>query len=138
LTVLRVELTGTTDLHQQLQQHQFKLRSCFQALAVTYGCDRVWLEDLRIRSKAPSQAADSIDLSGPLASLAHVLAELERQPDLNSLFESELQALRKRLPPEVNGDELVLPFESREWVNELLHSAGADVQGRLHQQESDA
>jgi DNA repair exonuclease SbcCD nuclease subunit len=138
LTVLRVELRGTTALYQQLHQNQLKLRSSFQALAVTYGRDRVWLEDVRIRCAAPSLATDAIDLSGPLASLAHVLAELERQPDLNQLFESELQALRRRLPPEVNGEELVLPFECRTWVNELLHSAGADVQARLHQQESDA
>ena len=136
LLVVRVELVGRTELNHVFRRSHQQLKSSLQAIAVTYGHQQVWLEELKIRSAEPLDHPFLVDLDGPLESLAVVISELKQDADLAVVMEGELQSLSKKLPSEISGADPVLPLDDPAWVGELLESAASEVLGRLQQKEA--
>lgn len=136
LLVVRVELTGQTELHHLLRRSQRELKSKMQAIAVTYGYEQVWLEELKIRCSESPEHPALIDLEGPLESLSAVIEQLRDDDGLAEMLEQEFQSLAKKLPVELCGPDPALPLDDPAWVSELLQSAASEVLGRLQQQEA--
>lgn len=137
LLVVRVELVGATDLNHLLRRNQTQVMSSLQSIAVSHGRGKTWLEQLKIRCVEKASAASPVEMEGPLASLTAVIEQLKREDALPDLIQDELQALHKKLPPELTGDDPVLPLDDADWVAELLESASAEVLARLLQPEVD-
>ena len=146
LLVVRVELVGQSEMNHVLRRNQTHWKSSLQAQAVSYGHDRVWLEDLKIRCTEPTDHPLLVDLDGPLESLDFVISELKNaelkntglnnEDDLLTVLEEELQSLAKKLPLELTTGDPVLAMNDPAWVNELLESATSEVLGRLQQREA--
>jgi exonuclease SbcD len=135
LLVTRVELVGATSLHAELQRRLSQLRASLRATTITHGDDSAWLEAVRIRTSLPRGENVAADFDGPMESLSQVVEELMQDPHMVATVERELQALIKKLPPEVDCGGDTLPLSNAQWLHELIDSASADIIGRLRQQE---
>lgn len=131
LLVVRVEFQGTTEIDQLLRRKLKQVRASLQAVAVSHGQDRVWLEDCKIRTNAPARTAHTIDLDGPLESLKAVIQELRSDPKVSDVVQHELRSLLRKLPAELNELD-ALPTDRSQWTDELVESAAAEVYGRLN------
>lgn len=131
LLVARVEVAGETELSHSLRRGQNQLQAALQAIAVTHGQDRLWLEDLKIHTAMPAESSAVIDLDGPLESLAAAMDELQSDPDVSGLIESELASLLRKLPAELGSDGQSFSLENSAWIADLIESASSEVFGRL-------
>ncbi|TWU02343.1 metallophosphoesterase family protein [Stieleria varia] len=133
LLIPRVRLIGESPLHMKLHQNQANLVADLQAISVAHGAGEVWLEDLRVRTTAPTNRSVSVDLEGPMESLNHVLRSLGDDEDLPEIITSELEGLMKKLPKELRGsdDDAAFPVDDKQWMSQLLESATADVMARM-------
>jgi DNA repair exonuclease SbcCD nuclease subunit len=130
LLVVRVELSGRSELNHQLRRGQGRIRAALQAIAVTHGREQVWLEDLKLRTAQPEQRL-LVDLDGPMESLAAVVDQCKSRADTAGLIENELSSLLSKLPAELAGDGETLPVHDPQWIADLLESASSEVLGRL-------
>jgi DNA repair exonuclease SbcCD nuclease subunit len=134
LLVIRVELVGQTDLVHVLRRGLNSLQASLQAIAVTYGRDRVWLESVKLRCTMPADGQTPVDLEGPLESLSAVIDEMKREDRLQDLMVEELSKLARKLPHELCGEDPALRLDDPGWTNELLEAAASEVMGRLQQE----
>ncbi len=135
LLVSRVRLTGPSELHVDLRRDQANLRASFQATASAFGNEQVWLEDVRVRCTEPSAASATIELDGPLESLASVIQNLRSDQDAATTIREELDDLFKKLPALGEDGEPLMDFTNSEWVDETIEAAASEVLGRLRTEE---
>lgn len=135
LLVVRVELVGRSDFSHGFRKNQRQLKADLQATTVTYGYQRVWLEELKVRCTQPVDRGQRAELDGPLESLQTVIAQLQTGDDLGGLVQAELKSLAQKLPLELGGVEPALSMEDPAWVGDLLESAASEVLGRLERAE---
>jgi hypothetical protein len=104
---VRVELTGTTCLHESLEAESIRLSQAIQSRAIAESGGRLWVEKLvmRTRPDVGSAQADAELADDALAEIAGVIDELRADPQLISalLKEGECGELIKKLPPEVRS-----------------------------------
>ena len=131
LLVVRVEVTGRTEIHSVLHQDVSQLVASLRSVSVAHGRQQVWLEDVRIRTESSVQSpALSDEFEGPLESLEAVVRDLRSGATVQPIGE-ELGGLLKRLPPELGRTEYPVRPEDPRWVDELLESATADIFARV-------
>ena len=127
LLVTRVEAIGKTVLHHELHHRKSQLKASLQATAVSHGREQVWLEEFKTRT-TPLSTTPSVDLDGPLESLAAITSELRSSG--SESIEQELRSLIKKLPLE-SDSENAFPFDNEQWITELVDSASSEVLSRL-------
>ncbi len=101
LLALRITLTGTTALHGRLNFDIAHLREEVRGQAAALAPDRLYIEDLRVRT---SPALDPTVLAARHDALAELQALLRKAQDDEALLEElgrHLQDLLKKLPAEV-------------------------------------
>ncbi len=135
LLVTRVQLVGATSLHTRFHRQRGQLQAALRATSVSHGADRVWLEKVRVKTTAQQQPATAVELEGPLESLTAVIDELKTDPNLKTIIEDELRSLIKKLPSEVEGSDISLDVDDPNWIEQLIESASAEIQGRLQTPE---
>lgn len=132
LLVTRVEIVGATKLHTQLHRMGGQLTASLRAATVAFG-DQVWLENVKLKTRALA-SADSVSVDdGPMKSLAAAIAELQESADFGDILEQEFRGLIKKLPDElpIDTDGGLLDHADSERRQELLDSAAAEIRGRL-------
>jgi DNA repair exonuclease SbcCD nuclease subunit len=135
LLVTRVQLVGATSLHTRFHRQRSQLQAALRATSVSHGADRVWLETLRVKITPRQEVATAVELEGPLESLAAVIDDLKADPQLKTIVEGELRGLIKKLPAEVDGGDRSLDVDNPQWIEQLIESASAEIQGRLQTPE---
>ncbi|MEM9366969.1 MAG: DNA repair exonuclease [Planctomycetota bacterium] len=132
LLVVRVDLVGTTSCFDALHQKRDDLRAALQATAIAVAGDRVWLENVTLRTLRTG-GRDSLaeDLDGPLSSLDQVVQRVLTDHDARKEMLAELALLKKKLPAEAVRGEAWLASPDEDAVRELIESAFAEVAGRL-------
>ncbi len=134
LLVTRVRVHGASPIHHRLHQQNRVIEEKLRAITISHGQGQTWLETFRVRTQE-AQVATNIDIEGPLESLHSVVKELKSDPELATLIESELRALKNKLPTEITlGDEY--GDDTARWANQLVESASADLMGRLQGTEA--
>lgn len=132
LLVTRVEIRGTTSLHPRLHRNLDSLVASLQAIAVSRADDRVWMENIKLRTRMPALGGGSDgDRGGPAQSVLRAIESLQDDDRAGQLIESDLKSLAKRLPLEMRGGEAIFDFENSDWVAELITAAGAELTARL-------
>lgn len=95
--VLRVELDGSTSLHDRLVAES-QWRDDLRALAADVGSESVWLETIVLRTRPPARSAA---VSGPLEEVhQYVVSLVERPGDLAAVTES-IAPLLAKLPEDL-------------------------------------
>ncbi len=134
LLVTRIRVHGATSLHHRLHQRCRHIEEELRAITISHGLGQTWLETFRVRTSEPRSASPTVEMEGPLASLAGVVGALKASPDIAATITGELRALSSKLPTEVTLDEDFEQHTAR-WAEELVESASADLVSRLQGQE---
>jgi DNA repair protein SbcD/Mre11 len=131
LIVTRVEIIGTTPLHSQLHRTVDSLVGSLQAIAVSRADDRVWMENIKLRTRAPVADDNQGDLDGPMRSLMRAMESMQGDEQISEIIRGELSSIAKKLPIEMQDGETPFEFDDPAWIAELIASAGAELTARL-------
>jgi hypothetical protein len=71
-----------------------------------------------------------------MESLTTVIEELKSAPNLAEIVEEELRTLTKKLPDELASVDTAIDVHDAAWVQALVESASAEIQGRLQTLEA--
>ena len=116
---LRVEVTGTSAVHERLLAHKDDWANEIRGQALIHGSDRVWVEAVKLRTR-PLRIGDHGPGDGPLGELDRLLAELQGDDGkLKTFADRELGDLRKKIPPELRKAELV-DLDATDWLRSVL------------------
>jgi DNA repair exonuclease SbcCD nuclease subunit len=101
---VRVELTGETPLHENLEAESVRLTDELRSRAISESSGRLWVEKLVIRTSGLTVSADSDSAlaEDAITEIASVIAELRADPQLIStlLKDGDCGDLFKKLPAE--------------------------------------
>jgi DNA repair protein SbcD/Mre11 len=134
--MVRLELIGTTPLHQQLQKQADWWENSFRGIAANLGGAGIWIEKIRVRTrdKVDLQALMSDD--NPIGGMLRMLVGLEVGSESISEIDPEMDAFLAKLPAELRGGEEPFdPKHSEQWseicsdvkemlIARVLHAGG--------------
>ena len=130
LLIVRVEVTGTSDLDAKLRGAAVGTHADLQAHAVAVSDGRVWLEDYKVRTRRPVSKSGGVG-EGPMRSIAAAVASMIADPEIGAAIGEELKSLSQKLPPELTGDDSPVRPQDGGWVAELIDEAAGELSQRL-------
>lgn len=134
--MVRLELTGTTPLHQQLQKETVWWENEFRGIAVNLGGVSLWLEKIRIRTREEMDLEALLADDNPVSGMLRMLIGLEVSSDSISALDPEIESFLAKLPAEIRGGEEPFdPAQPEQWreicsdvkemlVARVLHAGG--------------
>ncbi|OUL86638.1 metallophosphoesterase family protein [Paraburkholderia hospita] len=131
---VRVTVTGTTAAHGELFGLEPQLRAEVLAQIAGLSHDRLWLEKVRIETRAPGDSDAVLDRADAIADLHNLLVEAETDPDFLAMLKERLIGLATHSPHELqemvpalfdvrNGDLAGLVREVRSGLVEQVAKA---------------
>lgn len=124
----RVVLHGPCPLHNQLLARRETLRDDIRARGIDLASDRLWIEQVEVRTVAPSGEGEKLELAGDaLSEIVRLVQQLRGDFEtLRSILgTTDFNHLRNRLPPELRVGEDALDFSTPDLAAELLERARA-------------
>jgi exonuclease SbcD len=103
LLACRLELTGSTDLHDEILCSHDRLVAEARAAALALGDEAAWIERLVIGTAAPA-ANSAMQGKDALAELQSIVAEAGSDPDLRAQLDADIGELIRKLPHEIKID----------------------------------
>lgn len=132
--VLRVTLDGETPLHGELLGQAAQLRADIVAIMAALAGDGLWLEKLRIATRAPLRPRAEQDADVDAEDLAALLTEAVADPAFHAQLRDGLQPLLDRVPFELSLQLPVLNALREGRSGGLLDEAAAAVLDRLERE----
>jgi exonuclease SbcD len=116
---LRVEVLGEPASHEAIVADAEQIARDVQATAIDRGSGRVWVEKVKVRTRAPRLGRDRA-VDGPLLELDRLLEELRGDDRLLKEFAGrELADLRKKVPHELKCEDGV-HLDAPDWLRTVL------------------
>jgi len=103
--MLRLELTGITPMHQQLQKESAWWENEFRGMAANLGGSGLWLEKIRIRTREEMNLEALMEDDNPVSGMLRMLVGLEVSGDGISEIDPEIGSFLSKLPAEIRGGE---------------------------------
>lgn len=131
LIACRVELTGTTALHAELQASASQLAAEARAAALALGNDCAWIERVVLATK--SEAASASRQDDALSDLQIMIADAVADPALHELLAADIGEFVRRLPHGLGSgsdDPLLTSAAQRDFAG-LIRGAGDYLTARL-------
>ncbi len=126
---VRVEILGACRAHDEIAGAVDRVESEVRNVARAVREGSVWVEKVKLRTRAPRPIDDN---DGPIGEVLALLEELRRDDDrLRALGVAELTDLRKRLPRDLLTGAEPLDLESPALLRELLDHVGPMLVGGL-------
>jgi len=126
--IVRVTITGATDLHSWLLENEDQLREDIRGIAVAIS-GQLWIEKIAIRTQAPAQTR--VNISGSADEIGALLASGRKDPETLSKLKEDLDEFLSRLPADVGAnDELLTKLRAGDY-SMLLESAAVALTTRL-------
>ncbi len=125
--MVRLELIGTTSLHQLLQKESLRWEHEFRSMAANLGGAGLWLEKFRISTREIMDYERFLADDNPVSGMLKMLVGLELSHGSATDLDPEIGTFLTRLPAEARGGtEPFDPLEPNQWsdicddVKELL------------------
>ncbi len=138
LLVVRVEVTGTTIHSEALRYQSSSMVGGLRSIAVSHGRGRVWIEQLKIRTKSKPVGNSESEIEGPLASLNAILEMLRGEGDCGELIKDDVKNLQKKLPHDILDWRAEFALDDKAVLDDLLESASSEVKERLKENASES
>jgi hypothetical protein len=134
--MVRLELTGTTPLHQRLQKESQWWEHEFRGLAVNLGGAGLWLEKISIGTREEMDLEALMRDDNPIGGMLQMLVGLEVSGLGIGELDPEIGGLLTKLPPEIRGGtDPFDPYRPEQWheicsdvremlIARLLHAGG--------------
>jgi exonuclease SbcD len=117
---MRVVVEGVCQAHDQLTGDIEQWKQEARSVATTVGGGKVWIEQVKIRTTAPTVGASAGETDGLEVDLAAVLAELAQNDELLDKAAPELADLGKRLPRDLQIGSDAIALADRNYLRQLL------------------
>jgi exonuclease SbcD len=101
LLAIRLRLTGTTDLHDQLIAAPERLLAEARAAAAGVGSAQVYVEKIKLGTAPTVAAATRRERQDALGEMQRLLDEAADDPDIREMIEKDIRRLAERLPHEI-------------------------------------
>jgi hypothetical protein len=134
--MVRLELTGMTTMHQQLQKQAVWWENSFRGIAADLGGAGVWIETIRVKTRDKVDLEALMSDDNPIGGMLRMLVGLEVGSDHISEIDPDMGAFLTKLPAELRGGEEPFdPTEPEQWgeicsdvkemlIARLLHAGG--------------
>jgi DNA repair exonuclease SbcCD nuclease subunit len=134
--MVRLELVGTTPMHQQLQKEADWWENAFRGIAANLGGADIWIEKIRVKTKEKMDLEALMSDDNPIGGMLKMLVGLEVSSDNISELDPEMGAFLAKLPAEIRGGEEPFdPTQPEQWgeicsdvkeilIARLLHAGG--------------
>ena len=130
LLAVRVRVFGASRWHDRFHSDNARWVNEIRAQGSTSGGDRLWIEQARFATRAPSRPAEPGG-DGPIDALVR-LVDSYRSDDQKLLeLGGRLNDLRRKLPPEFNAGDDAIRLDDPEWLRAILERAGPLLLHRL-------
>jgi len=114
--MVRLELTGTTPMHQQLQKETAWWENEFRGIAANLGGAGLWLEKIRISTREEMNLGALMADDNPVSGMLRMLVGLEVSGDGISGLDPEMGSFLTKLPAEIRGGEEPFdPTQPEQW-----------------------
>jgi hypothetical protein len=137
---VRILITGTSNAHSELIADEAQLRQEVIAQAITLDSERLWVEKVRVSSKALDAAGPQIvdEQHGALAELTTLAATAADDPDFVNAVRKDWDELFEKMPLDVlQASAELQAFKSnpatqlQEWLPEVASLAMGRVMEKL-------
>jgi len=134
--MVRLELTGTTPMHQQLQKETVWWEHEFRGMAANLGGAGLWVEKIRICTREELNLDALMADDNPISGMLRMLVGLEVSSDNMADLDPEMGTFLAKLPAEIRGgSEPFDPLQTEQWseicadvkemlIAKLLHARG--------------
>ena len=114
--MVRLELTGTTLMHQQLQKETAWWENEFRGIAANLGGAGLWVEKIQIHTKEEMNLDALMADDNPISGMLRMLVGLEVQSDSITDLDPEMGTFLAKLPAEIRGGaEPFDPMQPEQW-----------------------
>lgn len=128
---VRVELTGRTEVHEELLAEPATWTQQVRATAIDVSGGRVWVEKVKLRTAPPRDLDDSAWKDGPKGELIRYVSQLQQNDDQLLELSEELADLRRKLPEELLRGEDALPLDDPRQLRLVLDEVRSLLLTRL-------
>ncbi|MES1940272.1 metallophosphoesterase [Salinisphaera sp. T5B8] len=138
LLAVRLRLTGTTALHDQLAAAPERLLAEARAAAAGLGAAQVYVEKIKLATTPQLDAATRRERQDALGEMQRLLDEAVDDPDIRAMIEKDIRRLAERLPYEIreHADDVLLRAAIDGDTATLIDGAGDYLLSRLAANES--
>ena len=133
--VLRIQLTGTTDIHGLLFSSIEEIRAESRATAIDINSDSLWVEDVKLLTTRPTNELEAISSSNLIGDIDAIVAEGLKDPDLLERLKSELSQIKLPSPVKSGTESDVIRALVDEDVKTLLEEASNQLISQLSKAE---
>lgn len=126
--MVRVTLSGRTELHGDLARRREQLREDIRAIAIAIS-DQLWIEKVVVQTQALAQQI--FGEGNALEELGALLASGGRDAALTGAFNAEMDEFLAKIPPDLGGEDDLLTRLRGGAAPELLEDAGLVLQSQL-------
>ena len=128
---VRVQLSGTTPLHRQLQAEHEAWMHHIRGLALDAGQGQVWIEKVQLLTSEPRRTLTTGGVDeAAVGELVALFAQLRDDPGLLASIGCDLDGIVKKLPPELKA-RFRLGTTNGPWLREVLEQAEGLLLHRL-------
>ena len=107
LLAVRIEIQGACPAHVHLLADHARITQEIRSQAVQNMGEHAWIEKVKLRTQSPGENQQSTG-DGPLDELRQLIQELRGDEQLLKELAEPLEDLKRKLPPEITGDDLAL------------------------------
>jgi DNA repair exonuclease SbcCD nuclease subunit len=129
LLAVRVEFQGASRLHEALLANPARLAAEVRARAADLGAERIWVEQVKIRTQPMHVASDASE--GPFEEVFAILDEMRADEATLTSATKLFADLRQKLPLEFFQVPDALAFDDRAWLLEMVDAAEALLRARF-------
>jgi len=129
--VVRVELTGSGPLHHPLAARPDRWDEQFRAIAADQGAADVWLEQIKIRTRAPESPPHERASEGPWSEVDRIMERAMSDDQLLHELANQLRDLGAKLPGELTTVNDGIRIDDPTWLRSTLTSVSSLLHERL-------
>ena len=126
----RIEISGCTSLHQTLYDRLPTVIDQFKSLGISASNSRLWLEDVRLKTRPPSRLVEAWHDDGPLGELTRFMDQLQLNSQKFKELARPLIEMTRLLPPGIVGGGTLQP-DDETWLSDVLEDVRPLLINRL-------
>lgn len=128
---IRVELSGATPVHRELQADQDHWMHQIRGLALDAGQGQFWIEKVKLRTSDPARATASRQIDeAAVGELTELFSQVRANPQILQDIGCDLDGVFKKLPPELKN-RFAMGTHNAPWLAEVFDQAEALLLHRL-------
>ena len=130
MLAVRFRMLGPSRWHDRLMADGAQWVNEIRAQGQEIGGDRLWIERVKIATRAPSRSLDETG-DGPIDALMSLVDSYRQDPEKLRALAERMTDLRRKLPPELTSGDDPIALDDPDWLRAMLDRVGPLLLHRL-------